>query len=351
MTFSRRQASSGSSTSSSEGSTTYYDSQSGLHVRRHNESVIHLYQHWSPSGGGGDGTSSSFQKLYKQPDMADEAKEELQELTHYLQGVFWSFPLVFPRDFRNLETLFHMAPSILQTTTTDNNEFTIFAPTPPNHHSSSSGSSSSSSSSSENNNNKIVVVLDYSKTTSHQLQQYKDQGIRTALVIPDYYYYSEEEEEGGDELEPFEVANQIATLMDASSGAGDYVWISMMKTNMNSSHSIQSQQHEAIVQLCEELSYLDVPGPIMKSRLVVDCPFLLSSQVDEKNEGGAGSGGGGHEDDACLELLDQVMGMGVNKFVLYQEQEQQQRQLDMLQCLVNEQGKKLYKTGPTTQRK
>lgn len=50
----------------------------------------------------------------------------------------------------------------------------------------------------------------------------------------------------------------------------------------------------------------------------------------------------------CLELLEQVMGMGVKKIVLDQDQEQQRRQFDFLQDLVEEQGQQWNNTGSKT---
>lgn len=66
-----------------------------------------------------------------------------------------------------------------------------------------------------------------------------------------------------DNSEPWEIANEVATLIDTTSGtAGNFVWINLNKgSNANA---------DDVLRLCEELSYLDVQGPTMKSRLIVD---------------------------------------------------------------------------------
>ena len=106
--------------------------------------------------------------------------------------------------------------------------------------------------------------------------------------------------------EPFEVANRIATLMDESGGGGDFIFVSS-----------QDGDDDYTLHLCEELSYLDVPGPIMKSRIMLDCPLETTSE----------------------DVVEEVMSLGVNKFVVYEETQVQ----DCIQGVAQEQGKQMIK--------
>lgn len=67
-----------------------------------------------------------------------------------------------------------------------------------------------------------------------------------------------------------------------------------------------------VLALCEELVYLDVTGPTMKSRIIVD----LTTAADTKQE-----------------LMEETMSMGINKFVI------QGTWLDWFQNYVVELGK------------
>ena len=98
-------------------------------------------------------------------------------------------------------------------------------------------------------------------------------GIKTTISLMDSSNYVKD---------PIEVANGVAHLIDATRG-GDFVLIG--------GHS----HVDDVVALCEELVYLDVPGPTIKSRLIVD----LS-----------------HSDDSKDQLMEETMRIGVNKFVI-----------------------------------
>lgn len=247
------------------GTTTYYDSQSGIHVPIHNESDIFVYKHWV----------NPFFQLYKSSEDAFEAKEELKELSTVFDGVFLSSSIVHPRDERNLETLCHIAPNISE-------GFTLFAP---------------SLRSTDAIRPNVVVLCNYLETSPDKLKEYKQNEIKTAICLGEY---------SDDSSEPFELANQVANLMDET-GAGDYLLV-----------SASSQQDDSyMVQLCEELSYLDVPGPTIKSRLVLDC-------VPEAKE----------------DLVDEVMMIGVNKFLVTDELQRD----CIIQTVAEEQGKKLVKS-------
>lgn len=235
-----------------------------MHVPIHNENEIHVYKSWI----------NPFLQLYKNSDDAFEAKEQLEELTKEFQGVFLSPPINHPRDERNLETLLNIVPN--------NEGFLVFAPPLQKN---------------DNVNPNVVVVLSHhDDTLADRLNEYKQHTVPTCITLKN--------DESGGGSEPFELANQIADVMDES-GGGNFVSVS----------SLLSQDEDYVVQLCEELSYLDVPGPTMKSRLILD-----SSEADAANE----------------DLVDEVMMMGVNKFVVSDEQ-----QHECIQSVANEQGKQL----------
>jgi hypothetical protein len=90
------------------------------------------------------------------------------------------------------------------------------------------------------------------------------------------------------------------------SGGGDFIFVSS-----------PDGDDDVTLRLCEELSYLDVPGPIMKSRLMLDCPAETTTE----------------------DLVDEVMSLGVNKFVVYKESQVQ----DCIQEVALEQGKQMVK--------
>ena len=105
------------------------------------------------------------------------------------------------------------------------------------------------------------------------------------------------------EVDPVLTASMTASLMDAT-GDGDFIVLLPRMTEMDENCG------DAMVQLCEELSYLDVEGPTIKSRLIVSA--MDDDQVEE-----------------CLT-------MGIRKYFVGDE-----TGLNMLQQVVEEQGKQL----------
>ncbi|KAL7510850.1 hypothetical protein ACHAXN_007756 [Cyclotella atomus] len=97
-----------------------------------------------------------------------------------------------------------------------------------------------------------------------------DYGNRTSIGIFDEDCYSQD---------PIMVASEIANIIDTT-GACSYALLS----------PDDSVDPDDLRSLCEELSYLDVPGPTVKSRLLVKA--INEEQVEE-----------------CLN-------MGINKFLL-----------------------------------
>jgi len=98
--------------------------------------------------------------------------------------------------------------------------------------------------------------------------------------------------------DPVMVAAAAATLID-STGGGDYIWIGADPHGGGADADIMRRRATVVdvddaIRLIEELSYLDVVGPTMKSRLIVDV-------------GLAGEAGG-------EELVEECVGMGVANF-------------------------------------
>jgi len=120
---------------------------------------------------------------------------------------------------------------------------------------------------------------------------------RTSIAIVDPNYYNEED--------PVLVASGIATLID-NTGGGAYVLLSPAHDGDDD----VGVGDDEMVQLCEELSYLDVVGSTIKSRLVVAA--LSDDQVEE-----------------CL-------GIGISKYIVDDE-----LGLGRLRHVVEAQGKEL----------
>jgi hypothetical protein len=114
-----------------------------------------------------------------------------------------------------------------------------------------------------------------------------------------------------DPEDPILKASHVATLLDAittrlpeTTAAGvDYLWI-------YPSH----EDTDASLALCEELNYLDVPGPILKSRMIVDLSWATLPEARE-------------------EMATECLTMGINKLVVVEDQ------ISWLAGLIREQGK------------
>lgn len=107
------------------------------------------------------------------------------------------------------------------------------------------------------------------------------------------------------EVDPVLTASATASLMD-NTGGGDYILLSPEVFDSDDSCA------DAMVQLCEELSYLDVEGATIKSRL------LVSAMTDDQ--------------------LEECLMMGISKYIVADE-----TGLDMLRSIVEEQGKQLIR--------
>ena len=128
--------------------------------------------------------------------------------------------------------------------------------------------------------------------------------------------------------DPISVASQIASIIDTTSeqcGIGSISNILVAPIAGDEEEAYQFTRYDdELVQLCEELSYLDVPGSTIKSRLVVSA--LSSDQLEE-----------------CLQ-------MGITKYVIDYHNNNSydgcdidsvESRLNMLQDAVEENGKEL----------
>jgi hypothetical protein len=206
---------------------TYYDSQSGLHVPIHNDQEISVVLNKMH-----DNTFVP-PHLYKD-DPGSDMPDRLQALQKSgIHGLILP-PPEFPRDLRNLKTLTHISPKGFQL-------FSFSAPP------TDSGSNTS-------------VIFDYSYDTDsamvEKLQESVENGFQTTLRLGDACF--------DESQEPIMIANHIASLIDATKG-GDFLWLAACK--VNSSNDLDA---DIVLGLCEELMYLDLAGATVKSRLVVD---------------------------------------------------------------------------------
>jgi hypothetical protein len=245
--------------------TTYYDSQSGLHVPVHNDGEISAFVD----------LGSDFDAFATVESLLSALQEKFGTLKSAgIQGA--ALPPLNLLLEKN-ETLV-VAASLFP-------HFNIFVP---------SRLSPKEITSYPDNINLMFQYNDDSTLSPVSLSDCVANGTKTTIALLDSCYYRRD---------PIEVANGVASLID-DTGGGDFVWLAEEMPRAASA--------EEIIKLCEELSYLDVSGPTMKSRLVVD---LRHSGAEETAE--------------------ECMLMGVNKFVV------DEQRLEWLQDMVDENGKEL----------
>jgi hypothetical protein len=290
---------------------TYYDSQSGLHIPIHNEQEISLILNKSQD--------ESFVPihLYKE-DPGSDMPDILQSLTQKgIHGIILP-PTRFPRDVRNLQTLSNIAPS--------SPNFTIFV----------SGATSAgalkNTLAAKNNNNasNLSLILElFSKSDDDdpydhpmmmmeeeeeeerneyaQQQQPVGININTTLVIRKSAYTTEASSSSSSMIA---IASRTATRLDRH--GDNYIWLEAPDDNA-----------DAAIRLCEELVYLDVAGPTIKSRLLLDT--------------------------SNPEVVEEAMFSGVNKFVINggdgddDDDEQQKSIIETIEEIAKEQGKRILR--------
>jgi hypothetical protein len=193
-------------------------------------------------------------------------------------------PLQFPRDVRNLTTLATLTPlpdyRILYSHT---NEMT----TPPSLHETTNPTSSSRTS---------RVLSLHQSDLSECLQKRRQDNHHTTLWIQQDDYKKDRA--------AVSLANHVASIIDELGGNGcDYIWLSVQ------------DDFDQLLRVCEELIYLDVAGPTIKSRMVLD-----AWKDDEDDD----------------EVVEEAMWAGVNKFVIHDVS-----QVERIEILASEQGKRI----------
>jgi hypothetical protein len=226
-------SSSGSSSSGSSSgggaSTTYYDSQSGMHVPVNNENEISLFFHAQ------DETGSPV------------PLQEIQKAGY--EGVL--LPLDYDYDKKDSIILFLDARRMNKQKMPYPDHVNILF----EYHDSHDGIIDAES-------DMISALADLVSN---------DGTIRTSVGLFDSCYFRQD---------PVMVASGVASLIDKTGTGGiDFIWV----------QSDKQEEDDSIVELCQQLAYLDVAGPTIKSRLIVQAQ--TADQVEE-----------------CLDI-------GVNKFV------------------------------------
>jgi len=289
---------SASFSSSSSGSgggrgTHYYDSQSGLHMEHHDDTKISVY--WN--------ALQTNQKKVESSSSLLQIRATASELG--MAGV-----LLFPDQQaaqQQQQAAYESLPPVGFTTTT---AFLCGPPTPQ--------SSMFPDLSSTTNNH---ILLEYRNASKVALQE--------ALSSYHHHHHAVSTSASSSSTttsigmfqtslyqtdDPILVAADVAGILDDVDI--DFLWLVPPKETSNNGGG-----DDDMVALCQELVYLDLTGPTMKSRLIVDA--MTPDQVEE-----------------CLL-------MGINKFVI-NDANDMTSQLDWLKGVVEEQGKELCLLLPSS---
>jgi len=149
----------------------------------------------------------------------------------------------------------------------------------------------------DGNNTNVSVLLNYSNDKFEEsLKWHVEEQYHTTILLEDECFTED----------PVMLANNVAAFID-SHGGGDFIWLAPTQS------PISGLNADDVVRLAEELNYLDLPGATVQSRLLVNA-------VDE-------------------DLIEEIMSLGVNKFVV--DVDSQQEQVEMVQQIAEEQGKKV----------
>ena len=225
---------------------TYYDSQSGIHVPIHNDAEISVYLEWCVDLDANGDTLGQWIHSMK---------------TSGAHGAILSTQSLVAGRKEHLEATKILASS--------SPEFELFTPALSQNDIASYPAG-------------VIPMFDYAETSSPSVMASLSDCVasrsKSCLWIGDLPSLP---------CDPIELANGIASLIDSTGGC-EFVWLCQNQG--------RSRSAEDTVKLCEELSYLDVRGPTMKSRLVVD---LRHAEAEETAE-------------ECLL-------MGVNKFVVEED--------------------------------
>ena len=233
-------------------SNTYYDSQSGQHVPIHNEYEVSVYLR-----GIGDCSTQKVIDATKQYGVSGS----LLTLTEQMNGnIVNDTPIS-----RNDNIYLHIKPEICF----DKHQNEMSFP--------------------KGYNPSFEYKVGNDDTIIRTIKQYKRDvsiGIFNSNIIMDE--------------DPISVAASVANIIDCTSATLDenetsitpYISNIIIAPSTDDSNTIDTTHADNLVRLCEELSYLDVPGPTIKSRLIVS--------TLNNNE----------------EVIEECLHIGINKYVL-----------------------------------
>ncbi|CAJ1936587.1 unnamed protein product [Cylindrotheca closterium] len=293
--------------SSSSSSSTYYDSQSGMHVPVHNVQEISIILDRSQED---SNLSTSFvpAHLYKEDPSSDMPAQLANLHSQGVQGVILP-PISFPRDVRNLQTLKHIAPS---------KDFMFFASAKDVSAAAPLLLQQEQQEEENNSSSSVSLILKFDAEDSNinegsmDLQKIHDAvggntntittKVNTTIVLSNI---------GKEDQNPISIANQVAAWIDANQG-GDFIWV---PSTCSADANVDS---DALERLCEELSYLDLVGKTVASRLMI--------------------GGGRMDSTINDELVNETMFSGVNKFVVSNEDD-----ISLIAEIAELQGKSILK--------
>ena len=267
----------------SSGSTTYYDSQSGQHVSIHDETKI-----------------TAYLRTTGQPEAAYEMG---------MAGSIITLPQQPQKDSCMIEVIKSLGSS------SSNNNNNIFLHILPSQYYDLVVAKEGNDTSIPSN---INLCFEYNNdgeyiSSNVQSAMANFDGIQTSIGVFNPSYLLDDD--------PMLVAAQIASIIDTTSeefgGTISNILVAPITDNDDALSSSSGTFDDELVQLCEELSYLDVPGSTIKSRLVVSA--LSSDQLEE-----------------CLQ-------MGITKFIIdaSDDSENVESKLAMLRDVVEESGKEL----------
>lgn len=270
------------------GSNNYYDSQSGMHVDIHNEDKISVFAHadalklalFESELNQSNLTTQKFQAhitFMQQSGFSGSVLTNNNKTAFVLNDVVPDVPPEFSIFVPNLATIVH--------TTTDHPSY------PQNIH---------------GMFEYIAGTTDDDRRLSsltNAISEHVANGTKTAIAVVDYDH------------DPILIANDVATLID-NTGGGDTVWLSGRNSNFFSSLSSKKEEKkkatttvidpDTIVTLCEELSYLDISGSTMKSRITVDLDLLFVNPTAT-------------EEEEAIMAVEECLMMGINKFFIRKE--------------------------------
>ena len=261
----------------SSSTSTYYDSQSGLHVSLHKDNEVSLFTKLQIVGNGINNIEDLIDKI-----------QSLQN--NEVSGSY----LDFNSDSSMSSCVNHEESFAAFFASYKNSKLCILIP---------SSSMIVSKEIPNYSNHNIQSVFRYSDESREEIsvhyETHDSANTKTTISLLDSLIC--------DSSDPISVANGVAVLIDTT-GGGDLIWV----PGPNATQTLDDS-----LALCEELLYLDVEGQIMKARLLVDIAGCVCS--DDENE----------------EWMDECLNLGINKFMV------DESQLEWSKSMVLEQNKQI----------